>query len=198
MRRIVVGSVGGVLLLAGLVTLRALGGPSSPIIDAELPRAQSALLHGLVAGQQAMVPPGLSPTVAKDAALSAHSDLATRNAMKASAAARLRGLFSGKALGDFTTATNNGIDALADPSFRVLGGGADSLRVADATRLDASTLKITGTVRMWSSMAQVQGTKLVPATPSNLVDFRAILRKQPSGAWLTTDYTWSFHPGSEP
>jgi hypothetical protein len=187
--------------VAGVVVIAvpAIAGSGPTITDGDKKSAEGALLNGLATSQSVLAPPGASSTLGARQLLAMKSDTALRTGMKTKASSTLSRYFRGQALKDVLKAADSGIDAQANPDFRVLGGGADTMQVSTAEVVDANTLRLTGTVRMWSSVAQVQSaTVVVPASPSNIVDFQATMIRQADGSWAVSDYTWSFHSGSEP
>lgn len=197
-KRVLLITVGGlVVAVAGSLTVSAVAGQEPLVSSADISSAESALLASWDTSQKAPVSPALSqtPTVAEMSARSAVSDAPQR---KAAALTKLSKLFTGKALDDQKAVVDRGIDSTADPTFKVLGGGADSLDVTNVNAVDANTVHVTGTLRTWSKMAFLQDGKVIMANPSNLLDVDETLARQSDGSWAVSDFTWNFHPGSEP
>jgi hypothetical protein len=118
--------------------------------------------------------------------------------MNQTGSTRLSNAFTGSALQDAERDLASGIAQLgADPTFRVLDGGADNLNVR-STPVSSHSISMVGTVTTWSSMAQIQKHgKVVPARPSNILDIKVTMSKI-GAVWKVGSFTWTFHPGSAP
>jgi len=196
MRYVVTG--GALVAVAAMFAIPAIAGPSSPVSASDVAAAEATLLNGIIAQQQVLVPPGASMHTSQSAARSVITSASMRSAMKLAASTKLHKYYTAAAYTYAQKTATSGINAQSDPTFRVLGGGADMFNVLTETAVDSSTLNLTGTVRTRSDIAQLQGTTLVPADPTNILDFNAVMIKQTDGSWLISSYSWTFHPGSEP
>jgi hypothetical protein len=114
---------------------------------------------------------------------------------------RLRQLFHGKALENESKGLAAAIEMQkGSTNFRALDGGADSFSYKSERAIDADTVEITGSVRAWSKVAQVQsdGIPLVIATPSNVLNVTTTMKKNSQGLWQVDSFVWEFAPGSAP
>jgi hypothetical protein len=96
-----------------------------------------------------------------------------------------------------TLAEAQALDATSN--VRVTGGGADDFHYSLIKQLASGEVSVQGTVRTWEAFSQVQagGSRVVPATPHNILDVKATLMHTAAG-WKVSDLNWAFAPGSQP
>ena len=200
-RVLAIGAGGLVVVGATALTINAVAAPNPAVPASDVAAAESVLVDGWDATQKAPVSDDL-PAAPSASQMTASQDRgASTDALanrKAAAKAKLAHYFTGKALADTVTVTGRGIDSTNDPTFKAVGGGADSLKVTNVDIIDANTLHITGTLHVWSNTVFYQDGKVIAANPSNLLDVDETLARQADGSWAVSDYTWKFHAGSEP
>lgn len=172
----------------GSVSIANAGSNARSAQEARIARA--ALAQALDARQRVLVPSRVTGPQALSRPEGAE--------MLASGQQALARYFIGKQLAKETLILSNGVATLQkDATFRVLGGGADHL-VVSRSDVNRDYVRLVGTVRTWQKMAQVQEHgHLVVATPSNVLDFTATISVSGSASRIT-NFSWSFHPGSEP
>ena len=155
--------------------------------------AETTFQAAMVARQQILVPPTTQPaSVAPRPASGALSQMASTGQQEAS------GLFTGPALQQETGILHNAQTTDAKSDVRVLGGGADNFHYSTATSLPSREIELHGTFQAWARFAQVQaGSRVVPATPHNTLDYVATLVRS-GNSWKVLTFNWAFAPGSEP
>lgn len=108
----------------------------------------------------------------------------------------LASLFDGPELRYENASLDQALAEEADNSFVVAAGGADKVQASRVEQTAPGVIRVEGSVRAWSKIGQVQGDRIVWATPSNILRIDATLEKE--DAWRVTSFIWSFAPGSEP
>lgn len=162
--------------------------PAAFFSPAQIDAARSSLGDAMQLRQHVLVPSNAAPDHHPNA-----SDLDDLT-LKGDGALGTR--FEGAALTKEKSTLRAAQAAEAAPSFLALDGGADQLQIT-TTPVDETTMTFTGTVRAWSKTAQVQPTRVVEVTPSNVLDITGQLTLR-GGQWRVSNFDWSFHPGSEP
>ncbi len=163
---------------------------SNVVSDADFSAASAALLSALVDRQRVSVPP--------NARLGEHPIAQEVQDLQKSRTAALSQRYTGAELGRMQEVVNRLPALLNAPDFQALDGGADSLAVTASRRINADSVELTGSARLWAKMAQLHkdGTTAT-ASPSGVIQFVAVLH-QLGNSWLLEDLNWHYAPGSEP
>jgi len=81
---------------------------------------------------------------------------------------------------------------------QAVDGGADGFQYSTISRNEKGQVVLVGSFRAWATVAQVQSDgSLVPANPSNKVDFFAVVDLA-DGTYKVSSLQWTFAPGSQP
>jgi hypothetical protein len=111
----------------------------------------------------------------------------------------LSAVFTGDELRREHAALTDAAAIQANTDIRAFGGGADSFNYSRIATSSNSEAILAGSYRAWSRVGQVQKDgRIVPATPSNTIDYIAQLSRESDGRWRVSSFSWSFAPGSEP
>jgi len=177
-------------------------GSATSLTDADARAAAASAVEGMALAQKAEVvtePLGDEPPLAR-----------TRNSvnlqssdMQKRVLARAHKEFAKHASGSYLQSLDNmsqaGLKARTDdPSTYSLGGGAELIAVDSWEPLDADRLRVKGQARVWDSMISTQGGEEHRYNPSGILDFTATMKNVPQAGWIASEFSWEFHPGSEP